>query len=657
MIGNEKLEKTISSFQPQKEVANLTKKVRDDYTTGHNTLHQSYREFDDKSLIQRMDMDQKAFNAYVEPKSNNPDEAWRWNGRRPVTRNKLIGIAAQVTAAILIPNVFAQNDQDEEDKQAANVMRDLIEWNIKNSDYEDTFLFSIIAALVNPAAFIKEEFVEVLQKVKTRSDSGEITVKEVIDEVLSGLKIFNVPVDEMLISNIYEFDLQRQRFLIRRRFIDYDEAEALYGEHNNFKHIRPGVTAFLSDEDGMFYEQKDDQLQGLVEETIYYNRREDIEIPLINGIYMGSDDTEDNPMKHRRMVRDLDGDPISVPIYPFVKFGYEPVDERRFFYYKSAAAKIAKDNDLLDTMWRMIMDGTFLSVMPPVGISGDEDINSDVIFPGAVTNMAKDTKIEPINVGQNLMSGFSAIQALEQSITESSQESLQAGKSMAGQQTAFEVAKLEQNARIQLGLFGKMIGKAVVDLGYLMIDDIVAYQTVGNAEEVSAGNIRLKFRKFLLGGQIENGKQITKKIIFTDELMGMGMTKDQIKKEGFKMMKEEGGFDSSVRIVKVNPALFARLKFLISIEPDNLIPQNKAFEKAMKLEAHDRMILSPFANLEAIERDFLFDLFAKGEAAKYMKKPTQVAPQAPTGLKKPATTELVEQMTGSNSINNLLGQQ
>ena len=97
--------------------------------------------------------------------------------------------------------------------------------------------------------------------------------------------------------------------------------------------------------------------------------------------------------------------------------------------------------------------------------------------------------------------------------------------------------------------------------------------------------------------------------------MGKKMTKPEILKESFKLGVKEGGKDATKRLIEVNPEMFAKMKFLIIVEMDRLLPKNEAFEKALKLEAYDRMIENPFIDQEAVTRDFLiyirFKDFAK----------------------------------------------
>lgn len=627
---------------PSQEVLDLIIPIKKDYATGVEIMNNTYTEFNDMSLSQRMNLDQKAFNSYSEPKSPDPDENWKFKGTRPITRNKLISIAAHITSNILIPNVFAQNDADEEDKLTAEVMRSLIEWNIKNSDYDITFLGAVISALVNPAVIISVEFAEVMQEIKIKNDAGELTTKEVIDQFFSGLQLHIVPCEELLINNIYEYEIQKQKNLIRRRYISYDTVEGKYGKHKDFGLIQPGIRVFYSEEEGLFYENKDEEHPTLCEEVIYYNRRADMEIPFVNGIYMGKDNVKDNQFKHRRIILDQDNELVLIPVYPFAKSGYEFIDEKRFFYYKSAAFKLSQEQDLIDKMYRMVMDGTFMQVMPPIAGFGTGSIDASIMYPGAFTPFNKEASIQKLDNGARLDIGYKAIETLEGSMSESTANETMGGALPEKEQKAYTVARAEQNAIIQLGLFGKMIGRLVVDIGYLMSDIILNHQTIATIDETSSGDIKMKYRTFLLPDQIKGGKQLTKKLVFTDEFTGLKMTDEQALKESFKL-KQEGGEDAE--IYKINPYLFSRSRFLFYIDADIEITKSQAFEKAWHLEALDRGINNPYINQEKWTEEHLVSVFHKGNASKFMQKPEQGLP-IETSTKSTPINKLMESKVG-----------
>ena len=79
------------------------------------------------------------------------------------------------------------------------------------------------------------------------------------------------------------------------------------------------------------------------------------------------------------MLTDFDNpNPRQDKLYPFDKFGYEPINNR-FFYYKSLAFKLQHDADIINTIYQMVIDGTFLAIFKPMVNVGGEIIASDVI--------------------------------------------------------------------------------------------------------------------------------------------------------------------------------------------------------------------------------------------------------------------------------------
>ncbi len=585
-----------SNYNPSKEVKKITAQVMKDFDASDKIMSQPYREFNDISLRDRQSRDQMAFNNFEPFSSSNPDEEWRSTAIRPITRNKIISIAAHVTGNLIFPKIFAQNDQDQEDRDAASVMRTLMEWVGDISDYERTFLYAVIAALVNPATIIHTEFTKVMRKVKTKNANGEISEpKEVLDEELSGFHDTLVPIDELWIENIYENKIQRQGHLIWRKVIDYSLAQVKYGNNKNFKEfVKPGLQILLGDNKDTFYEQYDEDLQDrLVEEIIYYNRQLDLQLVYVNGILLTEPD-EPNPRLDKK--------------YPFAKSGYELIDEGKFFYYKSSAFKTAPDADVVDVLYRMIIDGTYLQLMPPVAAIGNEEVDSSILMPGTITTIKdKETRIEKIDLGNDLVAGFNALEKVESSVSESSQDPQQSGIPSPQQQTAFEISRLEQNARIQLGLFGKMIGFLIKDFGELRISDIIQHLTIGELKGITGDTDTLKFRSFLIP---EKEGLDSKRVTMTTEVSDELLSPEEQLDESFKVMEEEGGLESKDRIFKVNPSLFRELKFLVRISPDIVFPPSENVKKALMLEQYDRAVNNPLADQENIFKELLLGAYS-----------------------------------------------
>ncbi len=595
-------QKSVSPYQPTDAVRQRLIEVQNDMARADKVRNKSYEEFNFKTLAQILSRDRKAFNSYVPPNTLNPDEAWRAQTVRPVTRNKVISIAAHITSSLLFPQIFAQNQNDDEDKDAAMVMRDIMLWTNEQSKYAPTFVKAVVKALVDPVMIMEEGYAEVMRKVKVLQKDGSYTTAEILDEVYSGFINALVPCEELYIANAYESDIQKQPFLIRQRFIDYADAKAKYDTPKNpdWKYVEPGIVNFYSQQHNGFYKMYDQNLEGnLVEEIVYYNRHADLELIFVNGVLISHPD---------RPIQRAD------KLYPFAKTGYEFFAGTDFFYYKSLVSKMSSDQEVIDTLYNMIIDGTYLQVMPPGVISGDEDIDASVIAPGVITTLSEESKFQTINTNNNLNAGLATLQKVEQSISESSADRLSQGMSAEGTPaTAYEVSRIETNARTMLGLFGKMIATFVEDFGNLRSSTILQYMTTATASEVVGDTTRLKYRQFLLPAG--EGRQRTKKIQLDIETP---TTKEGRRKKSFELY--EAKVRKGTEIVAVNPELFRRNKYMTKVKADFMPEQSEAVKKSLNLEAYDRAIQNPFLDQERITADFLIESYRPGESDKYMKK-------------------------------------
>lgn len=601
------IESSVSAYQPSEAVRDLTFQVKQAYEQGDNILNHSFPEFNNKSLLQRMDEDQKAWLSYSMPPLGGEDD-WRWTGVRPLTRNRVISVTAHLTSQILIPNIFAQNEFDEEDRDAAYVMRELMEYNIRRSNYETAFLFGVISGLVNPVSYFEPNYCKAYQEVWNDGKK-----EQTVDDVLSGFQHSLVSADDVLFGNAYQYDLQKQDWIIKRKRISFGEADAKWGQHDNFKYVEKGVQ-LVAHENGTFY-RVDDVNDDLVEEVCYKHRRSDTELYFLNGVYVSNNNTEYNPFIHRTNK--------NKPKYNLVKYGYEPIDAMRFFGYKSLVSKMANDQEAADREWQMYFDSTFLATFPPTISMGAGKIDKSVVRPGVNSEIGKDAKFEFLS-GVNPNFARSALLEAERSINESSQDPQSSGIKEGAQKTKAESVILQQNAQTNLGIAAKMIGVMVKEIGCLLVDDIIRYQSIGELEEITGD---MTYKTFILDGKIKEGKDKTTHIKFTDRYSGKAMSKEEKDMENYALMDKAG---DNREIYEVNPGVFSRMDFLITIDADKMLQKNDAFERAFKLETYDRAILNPLVQqdpdaMQKITRDFLFEPLMRGEASKYLPNIQKVA--------------------------------
>lgn len=607
-----------SEYKPTDEEKNTIAMIIDSFRSSDTLLKQPRREFNDMSVLTRASYDQMSFNIYQEnngqPFDRDSSDAWKSHAMRPIVRNKVISIAAHVTARMLFPKVFAYNEQSESQEDAANVMRDLIEWVSDKVDYQQMTMYAVINALVNPISVMHFEYSESFRTVKTEKDKdGKWKTKKIKDKDFCGFKLTPVSVNELFVGDFYTENIQKQPYLIWRRVLTYSTIKAKYSTHRNFKHIKPGVQTLFNDANNAFYDVYDNNLEGsMCEELIFYNKAMDLQIVLVNGVLVTECD-EPNPRLDKN--------------YPFIAFGYENFDEGMAFYKKSLAFKLQPDADIINTLYPLIIDGTYLSVMPPLIIAGEEAIASDVVIPGMTTTlMNPGASVVPLRVGQDIKAGMEMLNQVEQSINQSSESNITDQPNTANE-TAYTTSVRVQQAKLLLGPFVQMIASYVRQYGKLLMSDILQYMTIAEVNDI-IDNGELIYQTFIVADRQVEGGVKSRKITFDANLPEDASDNKELKMS-YDILEEQGGEDTNEELYKVNPVLFSKLDFRITCSPDVVTPPSDDMERALGLELYDRAINNPLADQEQVIKDFLFGIYPKSKenTSKYIKKQEPITPE------------------------------
>jgi len=642
---------TVSTYQPPAEIMKLFAQVQTDYDVAWRLQHRSFNEFDGYSLLERTRLDQETFGAYVGVEAVAPDKKWRWKGRKNTARNKVIGILAHLIAGMLYPMAYAYDEEDEEDKMTAKVMRILIENHLKKADYEMKFLFMVTSALVNPAVFVEVEYVEALQRIKIKNADGTYRVEQAVDEVMSGIGLHIVPVDQLLLGDFYTSDIQRQPYIVRLRRISYDEARGVYqGKYTDqngkdlFDYVTAGQTRYYmaGQENATLYDVEWTEAdQNMVQELTILYRGEDLEVTFVGGVFMGTQEDvyNSNPFKHRRMSC-IANKWVSIPVYAFAKSGFEPLDPAgRFAYYKSACFKEFWDDAGQNKMHQIAFDGTYLDVIKPLFMSGVGKVDSTVMVPGATVGMPMGASVTPYQLGPNLQAALAMMRQETDDMSESTQDKIQSGVASKGV-TAYATQKAEQNAQVILGVLGLMIADLVVQIGELVMDDIIMHTTVGEVDATVPEALAMKYRKIKLQGK-EAGKDVTNTIEFSSDMMGEHMTKEKANDLEWDMFDKAGGMDATTRNYKVNPYKFARTTFALRMDAEQIVSRSMGTDKLRKDRAFNMLMdprVMPYINPQAVVDKYVLEEFSDGDPDQF-KKPeggnqdmiSQIMGQKPTG--------------------------
>lgn len=621
------------------DVKRLWEHVRQDYFTAYALQNRPFQEFDQLSLLQRMNLDQQTWGAYVGANYSPTDQSWRWQGRKNTARNKIIGILAHVVSAMLYPFVYAYNEDNKEDELTARVMRILIENHLKKTKYEDKFLYMMCSALVNPAVFTQVECIEALQKIKYKKD-GKWVIEEVIDEVLSGIHLNLVPVDQMMLGDFYTPDIQNQPYIIKVRRISYDEAKKIYKGKYTWKGQDVFDSVMKGDMTQAVGAGRDLQTiynidwtladQNFVQEITAYYKGEDLEVTFVGGVLMGEYDDvyNTNPFKKRRLTTNKKGEYVTMPVYPFAKTGYEPIDpNRRFAYYKSAAFKEFWDDASLNRAFQLAQDSSYLGAFPPSMITGvTGPIDSSIMVPGYTFGAPKDAALTPAFQQRNMPSLQFLMQQNTDDMSLSTQDALQSGQAERGV-TATASLKAEQNAKIMMTAFSRMISNLVSDIGQLYVDDVLLHTTQGEVDATVPEGIRVKYNTIRLQTK-EEGKDMNNVINF-DPNMSLP-TFDDRKAEDleWKIYNENGKDSPHTYSYVVDPYKFAKAQFTVYVDPNVIVSRSLGTDQLRKERLLNYALnpaISPFLNVKEVVDKLVIDELAEGDPDKYRADENQLA--------------------------------
>lgn len=523
-------------------------------------------------------------------------------------------------SGMLYPYVDAKNEANEEDKMTARVMCILVQNHLEKAGYDTKFLFMVLSALVNPATFVEVEWVEAIQRVKQQMTDGSVKIIEAIDELLTGLNLNIIPVDEILLTDFYSGtgEIQRLPAVLRIRRIPWDEARAKYeGKYKDnegkdtFRYVQAGMTRIMiagQEHQELFDIEWTEADPNYVQEITAYYRSEDLEVKFVGGVFMGNYTNvfNTNPFNHRRLTL-LEGNFISVPIVPIVMSGFEPIDPAgRFAYYKSGAFKEYWDDQALNVMHRLAIDGTMLDVMKPIFISGVAKVDTTVVIPGATVGIPSGQTATPFNIGPNLKATYDAIHQQESDMSNSTQDEILQGNTDANV-TATQTNQAIQQAKIFMGVFGVMIGLLIKGVGELTMDCVINYATIGELDDSIPGALNMKYRTFLAKGN-EKGRDITHKIEFTTKHMGKSYSDEQISNKEWELYNKTGKsfkerYHSDQRMYEVNPYQFARTTFTMGIDADQMIDKSIGATRNRKVLASQILsspTVAPFTDPEAV---------------------------------------------------------
>lgn len=300
------------------------------------------------------------------------------------SRNKTLVYISHIAGAMMYPDVVAQNMEQGIDRVWSRVGTSLLYWAHRNDGW--------------PAenGQQKTERTAHTSSVKGTSFCLDIITKD-------GLESEEIPPEEIYIPNFWQPNIQKQSVVFRGKLnITYEEAEAMFGDLDNFQYVKPGASwlgDMFTNNDGL-----KTNYEGIIKEnkvSVLYvwkmaRPKELKELKakrkvwpnatrgtfynvIINGIPMFPVDNT-SPYKHGFL-------PISKVIFEILRSD--------FFYGNSVPNKMLHDKKWRDDWKTLLRYKGKLAALPPQLIIGG-NIDDQINLPSAQISVPENVEVQAV---------------------------------------------------------------------------------------------------------------------------------------------------------------------------------------------------------------------------------------------------------------------
>lgn len=414
---------------------------------------QTYIEFDGMTYQDYWRTNAKAGNAYIRPKRNVQDVRIT-TGTTREKKNTLISNLLNYTFNTTV-TAFDKNDYPVQ--ELGEVLGDLIRKSrlVERPQFEDIRVDMYNELFTQGDVFVEDGFLEYSIPNREMNDLfgtslSDLQWTEKMDqivqlpytEIITGLNFYP--------GNIREMSMDRQPFIVKRRFVPYEEAKAIWEDWERWKNVPMQLTQMMQDgSDSVPYNEwtLDEFRYGLVEDLTIQWKWTNNYMRMLNGVMMF-------PVK-----RDTKGRLSTVPLsfltgkpeYTIVHGRGEPIPN--FFYGKSIPAKTKIPQQIFDEFLKELILRNRKKNHPPRANLTGTTIPKSIDIPGSIHDGINPEKIPEIGDNSGIgASDMTAVQFIKGIIDDESFSSIIEGKNPEKKQTAKATMNQQQQATLKLGL-------------------------------------------------------------------------------------------------------------------------------------------------------------------------------------------------------------
>ena len=429
-------------YSPSPEYQKVVNDVYDRFWDARKLREQAFAYFNNRTLLEYIEDSTKRFNSIVEERDDLKD--WQARVFDPVTRDKTISLLAKAAQNRPASQFFGRFD---EDKSKGRILESMVEFS-KDLDDEDELIFYAMLEAATKGTIVGFEGFEKDYRENRKVYGSIVPLEEFYPTALGVRKIQDLA-DCFWVTEITLGEFKKLFGLLTDA--EYVETGSLVLQHEN---------PFLKD-------YIDSNLGDFVQIIRYYNQVDKQYVLCANGVWLnpGPDGTiQKLPWKHGKL--------------PFWRAIFEPL-AADFFYGMSFPDKLKGNQDVLNTLYNMMLDQSFLSIFKPLITNSMDEIEDQILVPGR--QIAVD---DPNNWGKELqISGpdsahFNILQFVKRSMEESSSSSLEQGVAgLGGRTTATEIERASKAIEDIIGMFGRFMEWGVRDKDRLRASNVLQYYT------------------------------------------------------------------------------------------------------------------------------------------------------------------------------------
>ena len=523
---------------------------------------QSYDEWDGQSYLEMYQANERTANTFIMPKKNKEDT----NFQSGIVRQKLFALLAALTNLNLKGDISAYDKDSLKVQSLGDAMEDIIKKTDELDGDEEKQFLRFYELLKHGTVFVEEVWLEQKKKYKQAQSAFDGKIKktwtEKMEECFARPTRTIIPGTNVYLGDMTKYDISEQPYIFTVDTKPYQEAEAVFGEWERWKHVPRKLTEVEPHEKESGYNTNWRLLEAQnnqVEIIRFQDKWENETAILCNGVLMT---------------------PVGLPLpfgfddYTIVQQNLEPI-HAKFAYGKSLVARVKNKAALLDEFMRLGILKTQKSFMPPyLNLSG-RMLSSRVLMPGKISHGIPAGSLVPVspNEAEGLTnSELAMITSIEESINAETTSPVFSGQRGTGDPTATEIVELQRQAKMVLGLTIFAASTLEWKLCWKRLKNIINNWFM-EEKKVKGDKLEPSYQSIGTDQMIEGEGQGRRIIVPTRQIP----TAEAIFKAENALMQETG---MPIRLIFINPDELSLTKLFWTI---NVVPKEKKSSEVEKL--------------------------------------------------------------------------